>query len=292
MLLPAAPPNALRLSNGTVPVVPALWYCRSWASFSHSHWCWAASQRSSAWCCFSVASRSMRCFLIPNSTIRCACSAIFRACFSPAREARISASARFSSAKASWREHFPCTFKFCNVESVWLEGVEDLEAEDDQEYFLEVQGGWKSVDRSRSVDWAWRKRNSIVRSSRRWISVIHEFQLAIMVSLWRAGIGLATYLLVALCGTIHPLACNVLGLFSIEIIFEFKSAKFIVIAVPPPMDQGKCVSSKILSRLWQSCIWVEIGECSPKTMETLPKQELVRGVRALDQVEFQGGYLQ
>ena len=65
----------------------------------------------------------------------------------------------------------------------------------------------------------------------------------------KAGIELATYLLVALCGTICPLICNILGFFTIEIISKFRSTMFIVVAVPPAVDQGKCVSSKILSRL-------------------------------------------
>ena len=120
--------------------------------FSCSHWCWAASQWSSACRCFSFMSRSMCCFLISNSTIRCAYSAIFRVCFSPVRVARISASALFSSANASWWEHFPCAF--CNMEVAWVEGVETwkcgaevevaLEEGADPKFLLSwnTRGGW------------------------------------------------------------------------------------------------------------------------------------------------------
>ena len=124
----------------------------------------------------------MCCFLIPNSTIRCACSATFWACFSPAREARISALARFSSAKASWHEHFPCTFKFCDVESVRLEGVEALDAEDDQEerFILSwsTRGGQSRLTGVGVL---------IVRKCRRWTGVVCRFQLAVYEGRDRVG---------------------------------------------------------------------------------------------------------
>jgi hypothetical protein len=89
---------------------------------------------------------------------------------------------------------------------------------------------------------------------------------------------LATYLLIVLHGTIHLLIGIGIAVHwgIVHIIFR---SKFIVVAsavlLPPALDQGKCISGKILSRLRRSCIWVEIGECSPKTMETLPKRELL-----------------
>ena len=91
------------------------------------------------------------------------------------------------------------------------------------------------------------------------------------------------YLLVA--GTIHLLHGTIHLLIRIDVAVDrgivhiiFRS-KFIVVAsvilLPPAVDQGKCISSKILSRLRRSCIWVEVGECSPEAMETLPKWEFL-----------------
>jgi hypothetical protein len=68
-----------------------------------------------------------------------------------------------------------------------------------------------------------------------------------MVILNGAEMGLATYLLVALHGTIHPLISIILGVASIKIIFRYESIA--VVVLPPAMDQSKCVGSKILSRL-------------------------------------------
>jgi len=56
--------------------------------------------------------------------------------------------------------------------------------------------------------------------------------------------GLATYLLISLRGTIHHLIGIVLGVSAIKIVL--RSVFFVL---PPAMDQGKCIGSKILSRL-------------------------------------------
>jgi hypothetical protein len=59
--------------------------------------------------------------------------------------------------------------------------------------------------------------------------------------------GLATYLLIALLGTIHPLTGNIITTGINIIIRVFESS--VVIVLPPAVDQGKRISRKILSRL-------------------------------------------
>jgi hypothetical protein len=62
--------------------------------------------------------------------------------------------------------------------------------------------------------------------------------------------GLATYLLIPQLGTIHPLivVSTILGIVSTKrIIFIFIFN--IVTTLPPALDQGKHIYSKILSRL-------------------------------------------
>jgi hypothetical protein len=84
-----------------------------------------------------------------------------------------------------------------------------------------------------------------------------------VIFLHGVGMGLATYLLMLVA----------LRVVNIKIIFKSKS--IVIVLLAPAIDQGKCVSSKILSRFRRSCIWVEIGKRSPKTMETLPKREFL-----------------
>ena len=69
-----------------------------------------------------------------------------------------------------------------------------------------------------------------------------------MVILCEAGMGLATYLLVALHGTIHPLISIILGLVDIKIIFK-STESVVILILPTALDQGGCISSKILSGL-------------------------------------------
>ena len=59
--------------------------------------------------------------------------------------------------------------------------------------------------------------------------------------------GFTTYLLVALHCTICSHIGVVLNVVSVKIILRSESV--IVVVLPPAMDQGKCVSSKILTRL-------------------------------------------
>ena len=82
-----------------------------------------------------------------------------------------------------------------------------------------------------------------------------------MVNLRGVQTQLTTYLLVGII-----LAWDVVN---IKIIVNPKHI------LPPAMDQGKCIGSKILSRLRRSCIRVKVRERSPKTMETLPEWELL-----------------